>query len=271
MKHYVVMLLALLLFAGCIKEPAYSDGFHKRMMVEGRIENDGSAVVSLSINTKYQGEYDKSDFSDIIVRSAKVTVECDGVSEVLVGRSTSFYPTQYIYKGVDIEGEVGKSYKLTVEYRGMVWQAETTIPEPASLSDISVERVGDAGYNIMATLAPTKTPCCIECSIDFSPYYATTILGVYDASDKPRRISINPPLQSFDYMPLFVEGQYVSLRLSSTDEFGYNYWSMWNNNVINNANPLFPMVDNLPTNISNNGAGIWGGYGSVYYSIGEIK
>lgn len=271
MKRLIFILFTVLSLVGCLKDPAYHDGFKQRMVVDGRIEAGRCAIVSLSITTQYQGEYDQSDFADLIVRWAKVTVECDDVSEVLVGRRHPNYPSQYIYTGTDIIGEVGKTYRLIVEYSDRVWHAETTITEPATLSDIKVEQSGDEQlYTISATLSPTKYPCCIDCSLGGSPYYAPTMLGVYKASDEPRRIVINSPLQSIDYIPLFVFGQVVSLRLNTMSDFGYDYWSMWNNNVINNANPLFPMVDNIPTNISNNGLGIWSGYGSTYYKVGII-
>ncbi|MBO7199279.1 MAG: DUF4249 family protein [Alistipes sp.] len=271
MKRYIFILLSVLSLVGCIKDPEYDGGFRQRMVVDGRIEAGHCAIVMLSITTQYQGEYDKSDFADLIVRWAKVTVECDGVKEVLVGRPNSNYPTQYIYTGVDIVGEVGKTYKLLVEYSDREWRAETTITEPATLSDIRVESTdGEKLYSISATLSPTKYPCCVECSMGGGPYYAPTMLGVYEPSDEPRRIVINPPLQTIDYTPVFVRGQKVALRLSTMNDFGYDYWSMWNNNVINNANPLFPMLDNLPTNISNGGLGIWSGYGSTYYKVGVI-
>lgn len=270
MTRYLFILLSLLALVGCIKDPVQGDGFHQRMVVDGRIEAGRSAIVSLSITTRYQGEYDKSDFADMVVRWAKVTVECDGVSEVLVGRSNPNYPTQYIYTGVDIVGEVGKTYKLIIEYSGREWCAETIITEPATLTDICVETL-DSGYcSISATLQPTKHPCSIDCSLAGSQYYAPTILGVYEASDEPRRVEIHSPLQTLEYNPMFIKGQKVSIRLNTMNDFGYDYWSMWNNNIINNANPLFPMVDNLPTNISNDGLGIWSGYGSTYYKLGPI-
>lgn len=273
MRRLILLILTITLASGCLKEPSHTAQYHQQLVVEGRIEEGSGAIVALSLNIPFREKYDTEDFRKMIVRWAKVTVVSSEGEEVLTGRENEDYPTQYIYTGNDIIGKAGESYALIVEYSGRVWRATTTIPRPIELTDIAIEHLRDSLYTITATLPPCDTPCSIECAMNGSRYYAPTLLGVYDSCEVSREITINRPLDNLyrsDYMTLFTARDSVSLRINTMDSFGFEYWSLWENNVINSLNPIFPAVDNLPTNISNDALGIWAGYGSTYYKLGTI-
>lgn len=273
--RWIVSIFLALLFVGCIREDSYTDSYRQRLVVDGFIEAGRSPIVALSLNTPFNEEYDEEALRDLVVRWAKVTVEHGTESEVLVGRGNRDYPTKYIYTGSEIIGEVGESYTLIVEYSGRTWRATTTIPAPAEIADITIERFRDTLYSITATLPPTVTPCRIDCALGGSSYFAPTMLGVYDAYDHRRRVTVNHPMGNLyvnDYTTYFHVRDTVALKLRTMDDFGYDYWNLWQNNVINSLNPIFPAVDNLPTNISGDAMGIWAGYGSSVkvVSWGEI-
>jgi hypothetical protein len=274
MRKYIIAIFIVFVFSGCIKEQDISDNFKQRLVVEGRIENGRAAIVALSLNIGTQNKYSSENLSDMIVRWAKVTVVDDeGNEEILTGRSNRDYPTRYIYTGSEIIGEVGHSYKLIVEYSEQRWEALTTISVPTTLEDIKIEHYQDSLYTITAIIPPLSTPCSIDCSLNGSTYYAPTILGVYNASTVYRHISINCPLLNLernDYVTYFKSNDAVRLRINALDNFSYYYWSEWENSMINSVNPVFPTTSNMPSNISNNGIGIWAGYGTVYYDIGVI-
>lgn len=274
MREYIIAILIAVVFSGCIKEQDVADNYKQRLVVEGRIENGKAAIVALSLNIGNQNEYSSENLSDMIVRWAKVTVVDDeGNEEILTGRSHRDYPTRYIYTGSEILGEVGHSYRLIVEYSEQKWEATTTIPRPAMLEDITIEHYQDSLYTISAVIPPLSTPCSIDCSLNGSAYYAPTLLGVYNASTEYRHITINSPLVNLernDYVTYFKSNDAVRLRLNALDDFSYYYWSEWENSMINSVNPVFPSISNMPTNISNNGIGIWSGYGTAYYDIGVM-
>lgn len=273
MRQIVLTIFAILAL-GCIKESDSDTGYRQRLVVDGAIETGRGAVVSLSLNTPFSDSYDEDDFRDMVVRWAKVTVRHGEESEVLIGRSNSDYPTRFIYTGSEIIGQAGESYDLIVEYSGRVWYASTTIPEPAELGEIRVEMLCDTLCTISATLPSIATPCAVDCALGDSRYYAPTLLGVYDKSSKPRQITISRPLDNLyrtDYMTSFHLRDTVSLRLRTMNEFSYEYWNLWENNVINSVNPIFPAVDNLPTNISDDAIGIWAGYGRSTYVLGVLE
>ena len=271
--RFIMAIIVCSLVCGCMKDAEYDVEYSEHLVVDGSIESGCCAVVALSLNIPFCGSYNRDDFRDMIVRWAKVTVECDGRREVLVGRREKDYPTQYIYTGSEIFGEVGKSYTLIVQYSGRTWQATTTIPEPAELSNITVERVRDSLCVIYATLPPLDTPCAIDCALGDSHYYAPTLLGVYDACDTMRRVQISRPLDNLyrsDYMTIYKATDSVRLKLCTMDRFSYTYRSLWENNVINSFNPIFPAVDNLPTNMSGDAMGIWAGYGRSIVRLGVV-
>lgn len=274
MREYIFAILVLFTLGGCIKEQPSTKHYEQRMVVDGRIENGRAAVVTLSLNLGYKDEYDSEDFKNMVVRWAKVTVVDDeGNKEVLTGRSNKDYPTQYIYTGSNLKGKTGHSYKLIVEYSGRTWTSVTTIPPDISFEDISITHYRDSLYSITAVIPPISTPCSIECALNGSSYYAPTLIGVYNASPTSRRITINRPLDNFnrnDYLTYFLSDNTVKLRLNSLGNFAYDYWSEWENNIINLENPIFPAINNMPTNISDDGLGIWAGYGVTYYNLGTV-
>jgi hypothetical protein len=274
MQRYIIAIIVLLVLVGCINEREVSEHYKQRMVIEGRIENGRAAIVTLSLNLAYNDEYDSESFREMVVRWAKVTVADDeGNEEVLTGRSNKDYPTQYIYTGSSLKGRVGHTYTLVVEYSGRKWASTTTIPSEISLEDITITHFQDSLYSITAVLPPIPTPCSIDCSLNGSTYYAPTLVGVYDASTTPRRITINRPLHNFsreDYLTYFSSDDVVKLRLNSLGDFAFDYWCEWENSIINLQNPIFPAIGNLPTNISDEGLGIWAGYGTTYYDLGPI-
>ena len=275
MKKLLIYIFIILTLGGCIKEYNIDDKYKQRLVVEGRIEEGNIPIVALSVNINNRNEYNSDIFSDMIVRWAKVTVVDDqGNKEILTGRANKDYPTKFIYTGYEIIGEAGRSYKLIVEYSNQTWEATTTIPHSAKLEDITIKHYKDSLYTISAVIPPISTPCSIDCSLNGSRYYAPTLLGVYDASTVYRHITINCPLgnlKSDDYITYYSSSDVVKLRFNTLGDFGYNYWSEWENNVINSVNPIFTSTSNMPTNISNNGIGIWAGYGATYYTIGKIS
>ena len=276
MRGYALhIVISLLLLTGCIKPQPQDNSFHQQLTVEGRIEQGSEAIVMLSTNTQYSDEYDNDTFKDMVVRWGKVTLILEsGEEEVLTGRVDKDYPTQYIYTSTLIEGEVGCNYAIEIEYSDQTWYAQTTILPPMTLSDIEVVDESNDTYSIHATLPPSSEYCSIDCSINHSSYFAPTLLGTYAPSSTPRRITINHPFDSLNrknYSTFFKGDEIVELRVNTLSDFSYNYWRKWEDNFINSLNPVFPSTSNLPTNISNNGIGIWAGYGTTYYSLGKLS
>lgn len=52
----------------------------------------------------------------------------------------------------------------------------------------------------------------------------------------------------------------VFVKFCTMPEFGFDFWTAYENELINSQNPLFPANQNLKSNIPG-GRGIWCGYG----------
>lgn len=274
MRRYALLIISLLALVGCIKEQPLDDSFRYRLVVDGRIEQGRGAMVMLSQSMPYESSYDKDTYRKMAIWGAKVTIIHGDKREVLTSRSNTDYPTEFVYTGYEIIGEVGESYTIEIEYSGHVWRSECTILPAIELTNIRVVAEGDDEYSIRATLPPTEYHCSIDCSLEGSQYYAPTLLGTYAPSQSEREIIINRPSDKLireGYNPLFRGSERVTLRVNTLSDFGYNYWRKWEDNFINSVNPIFPSTSNLPSNISNDGMGIWSGYGTTYYPLGVLN
>lgn len=274
MKRYALLLIALLALTGCIKPQEQDDSFRYRLVVDGRIEQGRGAVVMLSQSIPYDSYYSEDRYRNMAIWGAKVTIVHGDRREVLTCRRDSHYPTEFIYTGRSINGEVGETYAIEIDYSGYSWRAEGVILPPIQLHDIEVVAEGDDQYRITATLPPTPYYCSIDCSLDGSQYYAPTILGTYAPSDSERRITINRPSNNLireGYNAAYDGSESVTLRINVLSDFGYAYWRKWEDNFVNSVNPIFPSTSNLPTNISNGAYGIWSGYGTNYYHLGVLS
>lgn len=276
MKKITFILYCLPLLCSCLAPERQEAVYRKHMVVEGRIEEGRGAEVMLTLNKGFSESFTQEELQDIVVRWAKVTVSDSARSEVLTGRYNKDYPSRFIYTGSAVRGRAGRTYTLTVEYGGGTWTAVTSIPDSkARLSDIRAQWVSDSLYRITAQLVPDSAgnSCMAECSIaGQGTYFRPALFGIVNGRGQTdcRRITINRPIdytRISSYTTLFRESDTVNVRLLSMSDFGYEYWSMWENNVINSLNPIFPADSNLPTNLSGSATGIWCGYAAAYYRV----
>ena len=274
MRRFALYIISLFTLMGCIREQEVDDSFRYSLVVDGRIEQGRSAIVMLSQSIPYESTYDEDTYRKMAIWGAKVTLIQGDNREVLTSRSNSDYPTEFIYTGYSIRGEVGESYTIEIEYSGRSWRSECTILPAIELQNIRVIAEGEDMYSIRATLPATPYHCSIDCSLNGSQYYAPTLLGTYAPSDSEREIVINRPSDKLireGYNALYSGEDRVILRVNTLSDFGYSYWRKWEDNFINSVNPIFPSTSNLPTNISDNGLGIWAGYGTTYYPLGALN
>ena len=274
--YYIVLVL---FFSSCLKEEYLHNSLEQHLVVEGSIEQDGVAKVMLSLNMKFGETVSADTMRDKIVRYAvvRVTDVDSNESEVLTGMIDKHYPTQYVYKGYEIIGREGGTYRLDIEYSGRKWSATTTIPKANPLYDIRTELVGDNMYRIKATIKPNadNLPYMVQCATAFTKDQAPTymppaLFGVIKSCDKETTITINRPLNyttMLTYSTMFLLHEDVYIRFCTMPHFGYDYWSLWENCTLNSLNPVFPVDEEPPTNILGGASGVWLGYGVAYYRV----
>ena len=280
---YIIMPIVLLL-SSCLKEKYEHNEFEERLIVEGSIEQGKTARVMLTLNMDYREEFSEETLRDKVVTNAIVYVTDVQTEEreQLTAIIDKSYPTQYVYKGSTIIGRAGGVYLLEILYKGRKLSAVTTIPEPNNLYDINVEYVNDKFYRVKATLKPNAEhlPYMIQCSTSFTMdnapiYMPPALFGIFKSCDKEMSITINRPLDYTnidEYSTLFLWEEDLYVRFCTMPQFGYDYWSVWENCTLNSLNPVFPVDEEPPTNLQGEKvAGVWLGYGATYYRIVPIK
>lgn len=279
MKNILLSIFAPALLIGCSETVLPSND--SQLVVEGWIE-DGmhpTVIVTTSaiVTQKYQ---DWSVLEEHVVRWAKVTVSDGEESVILTGRFNKDYFPPYVYTTAKMEGEAGKTYTLTVEYKGMVATATTTVPEKVGLEYMKVveSKDGDGKYNIIAGLEDNPQTKdyyrFFTKNVKRDSVYAPSFLGLVDDSVLHEGVNEISVFSAFvtnfgsdQPSPVYyLEDDVISIRFATMDEITFNYWEDYDDVSSLSMNPFFPVSKKIRSNVSS-GMGYWAGYGSSYYTV----
>lgn len=282
MKYlYFVLLLPAFLLLACDKEASVEFGtYEPKIVVEGSIENGRYASVLLSESASMNGPKDTASLLNQVIRSAKVTVSDGENSEILILTVNKSKIPPYEYAGTQIRGEAGKTYYLTIECRGKTITAQTYIPKPVPLENISFRKeagkdsigyiyinfrnTSDDYYRVSTQDMSTQTSLvpCLYGNMDNKFYPKDELISI--------QINKGPTIFPYtDFRTYFMTGSMMRIKFSTQPKAAYDFWNSYQNEVLNAQNPIFPANESLKSNI-NGGIGIWSGYGSyTYYKILE--
>ena len=133
--QYIILLFLFnsISFSGCVDSDFEVDNYNSEVVIDGWIEQGRYCQVLLTLSVPYFSDIDSTSLRDYALTTAKVTLSDGENTEVLTLKPNDAYFPPYLYISTDIKGEVGKTYSITVEHRGKISQAFTTIPEPVKL------------------------------------------------------------------------------------------------------------------------------------------
>ncbi len=282
MKHIpffsLILLLTVLLFSSCHEKEiiGYVD-YTPRIVVEGSIESNQPAMVTLSISGSFDQKIDTAFLLNHVIRSAKVSVSDGNQTEVLTLGTNWDYLPPYVYYGTDLKGEIGKSYRLTIEYQEKIIQAETYIPAPVALESYTFtkENPADTTGHIHIRFNNTSDLYYqITTRVDEKEnVYTPCLYGNFSAAqfEKGKNVDLQVSKGPILYPKVqvstsFVEGDVVYMKFKTMPKHGYDFWNSWQNEVVNGGNPIFPAITSLKSNIEG-GIGIWCGYGAYTYRV----
>jgi hypothetical protein len=147
--RYFLLSLFLTLFVSCDKEIEIEQPpYEQKIVVDGYIEQGKPANVFLTLSSPFLTNYDSVSIRKSFLNYAKVVIASStGKEEVLtLFRQDSFFPP-FVYRSVNLVGEVGVTYKLKVFVLGKEVTAITTIPEPPVLNEVRYKAENDSmGY-----------------------------------------------------------------------------------------------------------------------------
>lgn len=269
----------LLLITGCTPYfEADLPNIKKQIVVDGNIENGAYASVLLTYNTQYFANLDSASFRALVATRAKVTLSDGNRSEILtLMRDTNYFPP-YVYRSVDIVGEVGKTYTLLVEDELDTVSAITTIPKPITLDSIwfSFYPKNDTSGIIKGIFQDNKDE--VNYYKTFAKivkhnkrFYPTLISNFEDNLFNGKQFTFSLQKGPESYLQIdknldFKIGDTILVKVTSIDKPTYEFWRSYEDEVLNSGNPFAANHNEIKSNIKN-GLGIWCGYGATYYNI----
>lgn len=282
MKRTEVVLwcfLAVFLYAceqtvGDLNLPEYQS----KIVIDGWIEQGQYAEVTLTRSASYFDNIDSAALREALVSTAKVSISDGENSEVLtLFRNSDKFPP-FFYRGTKMRGEVGKSYKLTVESRSEVYEAVTSILPPPKLDSLWVEfnTENDSLANLWASF--TDEP--IEENYyriftqrkskdqQFEPIYLSAIGDrFFDGEQFTFNLLRNTQGLPDNSNAAFTLGDTVTVRFCSMDRSHFDFWRTLERESISVGNPFSSSGNAILSNTGDNALGVWGGYGASYYRI----
>lgn len=269
-------LLAAVLPVAC--ERGFGDAAEPQLVVEGWIDSGRFPVVVLSRTVPITDDYQPTgQLAECVERWARVAVS-DGEREVvLVGMADESHFPPYVYTTSDLRGEPGRTYRLTVDCPdGTHAEAVATIPEPAAIDSFAVVQADGADtlrqlYAYVAGARGADRCYRVFTQVLGSRYgYLPSYLGLATGDMLPAggRMPVNrgrTNLES-DYTPYFSVGDTVMVKVARIDSAAYSFWRGYEDMIELSRNPLFPVTNNLHSNVSG-ALGYWFGYGSAFGSV----
>lgn len=266
----------ILVFNSCDTELDIDYPDHSSILVvEGWIDQDEGAIVLLTLSAPYFSDIDSNNLLDYAVRSAKVSVISTEGEEVLTLKPSSKYFPPYYYFGTEIKGELMGEYSLEVDYRGIQYTANTSIPDLVEPDSVWFERVGsDTLGNLKLKLSDDvlttnyyRTLTQIKGSeTKFSPTL-TSLFTDEQFNGKTVELSLlkgsSTVLDFSSDSMYYAVGDTIILRFCSIDKAHYDFWNTVESQSIASSNPFSVNNSNVESNVDN-AIGIWGGY-SVFY------
>jgi len=275
-----IIFCLLLTIVSCEDSLDFSvENYQQSLVIEGWIEQDKYPVVVLTRSSAYFAKIDSNAIRDLVVTTAKVTVS-DGIkSEILtLKKNDNFFPP-YIYEGTELLGQEGKSYHLTVESQGRIYQASTHIPARPIIDSLwfSLEEGKDSlGYiygryqdnpneeNYYRTFTWRK-----DIDKKYIPVYLSATGDLY-FNGKEFTFSLLRGSESFSEITddiYFKVGDTVRVKFCSIDRAHFDFWRTIERELYTVGNPFSSSGNQVISNLGDGALGVWGGYGASYYQI----
>lgn len=264
-KRFIRLTAALLLVA-CSKTPPPGE-IH--LVVEGWIENGGHPIVQLTetFPVEKDREITAGDLIGNLAKWAKVTVDDGDQVVTLTGMVDRTYFPPYVFTTGRMTGEVGKTYRLRVEYKDYVATAETTIPAPVPLDTVYVASVRDSLCHVVCGFTdPPERGNCYKfftrtTGID-SHYHPSALAQLEDSNmDGYTEIFLYSTQRLMDFMdlPNIHQDDELWVKMCTMDMVGYRFWDHFESMLVAN---MFDAFYGTALNANIHGAlGYWIGYG----------
>ncbi len=289
MNKIIYLLILITISFACTKEIVIEQTYYEsKIVVDGWISNDNYANVILTRSSPFLTEYDSASIRNTFLNYAKVTVTSSkGESEVLtLFRKDEFFPP-FVYRTIDIRGEVGVKYDLKVEVDNEIISSSTYIPEIPIIQEVNVNIISDSTMNFTASIIDDEnvlnyyyTQIYIK---NINRNFHSTAFPLFNDINNNGKVIDKTIYRSTESDPInlndqdttrnlpryeFARNDTVYLRISSLDYNSYNVLSDIYLDQSNSTNPFSFVNKNTSTNIDG-GIGRWTGLGTHEFIITE--
>ncbi len=277
---YIVLIVSLVALAACSPVPEIDLPLpDAKIVVDGWIENGTQAKVMLTSNSPYSASIDSSSWRDMVLTRAKVILDDGENTETLILRKDDRYFPPYYYAGNEIFGQPGRNYTITAEFGGKTAMAMTTIPEPVPIDTCYFELIEneDSIGNIVVKF---RDP------LDQKNYYriftqregidqkfiTTFVMAIDDIHYPGQNLKLKLFRAPESHLPDMEDNYFrldetIIVKLSTMDKISYEFWSSFQDEELNMANPFASSLSDIRSNVAGEGLGIWVGYGSFIDTI----
>lgn len=288
MKHVAFCLLFLITLLSACEKPI-DPGVRQqpaKLVVDAEIENGRAPFVVLTRSQGYFNKIDSSALGNSFVRNATVTVSDGTVTQQLREFVVPVRNGQVVYYTIDpaqpnpLTGAFGKSYKLTIQSEGKLYESTTTIPVLRKRIDSMWARPAprpEFGWEMTLWVRAVDPPGLGDYIRYFTrknsePFYP----GYYSAYDdqfvdgKTYALQVDAGmdknLPADDRTPYFAKGDTVTLKFCNIDRGTFDFWRTWEYSFGAIGNP-FGTPTRVQGNISNGALGAFSGYAAQYRTI----
>ncbi len=280
MKHYIYIFIVLILFS-CRKEVKLKlPEYKQKVVVEAAIETGSPAVVFLSYSVPYFGDFDYTAPEKSFIKGAFVTVTDGTTIDTLKEVDPN---TGYLYLGLKLIGQQGKTYTIKVTVAGKTYETSTAILNPAKLDSLFFKGEQDTLGLMWQTFSePLGSGDCYRWyakRLGRDVYYAAPFFSVfedkfidgktfdfsYDRGPQPNAIQEYRDDPERGY---FKRGDTVVVKLCKIGRKEYDFWNTYYQNKTSNSNP-FSAPSNIKSMFEGNQDvfGAFVGYAPAYDTI----
>tara|TARA_B110000967_G_scaffold39745_1_gene39479 strand:+ start:2061 stop:3023 length:963 start_codon:yes stop_codon:yes gene_type:complete len=313
-NSYIILASFFLVFSSCEKEIDIDlPQSEQKLIVEGKIEIDAFPYVILSKSTGYFDPTDEQSVVNSYVSDAIITITDGTVTNTMtkicsgtltapqkdqlssaLGLPRGILDSYNICGFLDLTliGEPGKTYTITIDYKGEEYASSTTIPNPVPLDSTWFEVFGDRDslgflyanltepgalqnqyrwyarrinrYTYGANIGEVKDNDFLPPTssvFDDEFVNGTTFEFGYNRARGSQKEDDSPPERSF-----YKVGDTVVVKFCSIDKNVFNFIDKAEEQKASNGSPFAAPV-NVVSNISNGALGLWAGYGQYYDTI----
>ena len=275
MRKFIYLLIYMLsvtsLLTSCHEDEPI-DSHNPEIVVEGWIADGGYPIVFVTSTIPITSDDTSVDsLANFVARWARVSVTVDGQTTFLTGMYDPDYFPPYVFTTTGVKGKAGKTYHLSVDWRGQHAEATTTVLAPVPIDEIWTEPCNESDTLRQIGIrfqdpAETQDHYLLFYRLAEDPLNPSlSMLGtIDDAVLNSHEVTLyarqSNAMFKDDYIAYYPIGSYVQISLARVDDVCFQFWRSLQDNKLLSGSPIFNISSIARGNVRG-GHGIWYGCG----------